>query len=77
MVGHEREVHGPGQAHRGEDTLVRICLLRSLFKTYGGLEYRAREAMRGHFSDLNRTRKHGGKTWIAPKVMIREDVSLC
>ena len=43
----------------------------------GGLEYRAREAMRGHFSDLNRTRKHGGKTWIAPKVMIREDVSLC
>lgn len=31
--------------------------------------------MRGHFADLNATRKHGGKTWIAPKVMIREDVS--
>ncbi|PIL23340.1 hypothetical protein GSI_14651 [Ganoderma sinense ZZ0214-1] len=36
----------------------------------------AREAMRGHFSDLNATRKHGGKTWIAPKVMIREDRAL-
>lgn len=21
------------------------------------------------------TRKHGGKTWVAPKVLIREDVS--
>ena len=31
--------------------------------------------MRGHFADLNATRRHGGKTWIAPKVMIREDVS--
>ena len=37
--------------------------------------YRAREATRGYFSDLNATRRHGGKTWIAPKVMIREDVS--
>ncbi len=36
---------------------------------------RAREATRGYFTDLNATRKHGGKTWIAPKVMIREDVS--
>ncbi|KAI0828640.1 ATP10 protein-domain-containing protein [Trametes gibbosa] len=36
----------------------------------------AREAVRGHFTDLNNTRKHGGKTWIAPKVMIREDKAL-
>ena len=39
------------------------------------LQRRAREATRGYFSDLNATRRHGGKTWIAPKVMIREDVS--
>ncbi|TBU25951.1 ATP10 protein-domain-containing protein [Dichomitus squalens] len=36
----------------------------------------AREATRGYFADLNATRKHGGKTWIAPKVMIREDKAL-
>ena len=36
---------------------------------------RAREATRGYFADLSATRRHGGKTWIAPKVMIREDVS--
>ncbi|KAI0370527.1 hypothetical protein BV20DRAFT_279951 [Pilatotrama ljubarskyi] len=36
----------------------------------------AREATRGHFADLSATRKHGGKTWIAPKVMIREDKAL-
>ncbi|KAL1949056.1 hypothetical protein VTO73DRAFT_10862 [Trametes versicolor] len=36
----------------------------------------AREATRGYFTDLNATRKHGGKTWIAPKVMIREDKAL-
>ena len=24
---------------------------------------------------MNMTRRHGGKTWIAPKVLIREDVS--
>ncbi|KAI0703700.1 ATP10 protein-domain-containing protein [Cerioporus squamosus] len=36
----------------------------------------AREATRGYFSDLNATRRHGGKTWIAPKVMIREDKAL-
>lgn len=32
------------------------------------------EATKGYFSDLSRTRKHGGKTWIAPKTLIREDV---
>ncbi|KAI0642756.1 ATP10 protein-domain-containing protein [Trametes meyenii] len=36
----------------------------------------AREATRGYFTDLNATRRHGGKTWIAPKVMIREDKAL-
>ncbi|RPD61372.1 hypothetical protein L227DRAFT_592925 [Lentinus tigrinus ALCF2SS1-6] len=36
----------------------------------------AREATRGYFYDLNATRRHGGKTWIAPKVMIREDKAL-
>jgi hypothetical protein len=33
-----------------------------------------KEATKGYFTDLNATRRHGGKTWIAPNVMIREDV---
>lgn len=36
---------------------------------------RIKEASVGYFHDLNMTRKHGGKTWLAPKVLIREDVS--
>ncbi|KAF9073034.1 ATPase assembly factor ATP10 [Rhodocollybia butyracea] len=31
---------------------------------------------KGYFHDLNATRWNGGKTWIAPKVLIREDRSL-
>ncbi|KAJ4470550.1 ATP10 protein-domain-containing protein [Lentinula edodes] len=31
---------------------------------------------KGYFHDLNATRRHGGKTWIAPKVLIREEKSL-
>ncbi|KIK56596.1 hypothetical protein GYMLUDRAFT_46932 [Collybiopsis luxurians FD-317 M1] len=31
---------------------------------------------KGYFHDLNATRRHGGKSWIAPKVLIREDRSL-
>ncbi|KAE9406187.1 hypothetical protein BT96DRAFT_791879, partial [Gymnopus androsaceus JB14] len=30
---------------------------------------------KGYFHDLNATRSHGGKTWIAPRVLIREDAS--
>ncbi|KAH9939465.1 ATP10 protein-domain-containing protein [Amylocystis lapponica] len=33
-----------------------------------------KEATKGYFTDLNATRVHGGKTWVAPRVMIREDV---
>lgn len=36
---------------------------------------RVKEASRGYYSDLNATRKHGGKTWVAPQTLIREDVS--
>ncbi|EGN92870.1 hypothetical protein SERLA73DRAFT_116717 [Serpula lacrymans var. lacrymans S7.3] len=35
-----------------------------------------KEATKGYFTDLNATRHHGGKTWMAPSVMIREDKSL-
>ncbi|EPS95630.1 hypothetical protein FOMPIDRAFT_130972 [Fomitopsis schrenkii] len=35
-----------------------------------------REATKGYFTDLNATRRYGGKTWIAPKAMIREDKAL-
>ena len=33
-----------------------------------------KEATKGYFHDMNMTRRHGGKTWIAPNVLIREDV---
>ncbi|KAF9450286.1 hypothetical protein P691DRAFT_726272 [Macrolepiota fuliginosa MF-IS2] len=48
------------------DTDVRMAQRRHLIK----------EASVGYFHDLNMTRKHGGKTWIAPKVLIREDKAL-
>ncbi|KIY72359.1 hypothetical protein CYLTODRAFT_388706 [Cylindrobasidium torrendii FP15055 ss-10] len=35
-----------------------------------------KEASKGYFHDLNVTRRHGGKTWIAPKSLIRTDQSL-
>ncbi|KAH9478451.1 Mitochondrial ATPase complex subunit ATP10 [Psilocybe cubensis] len=35
-----------------------------------------KEVGKGYFHDLNMTRRHGGKTWIAPKVLIREDKAL-
>ncbi|KIK80442.1 hypothetical protein PAXRUDRAFT_833521 [Paxillus rubicundulus Ve08.2h10] len=34
------------------------------------------EATKGYFTDLNATRRHGGKTWIAPNVMIRVNKAL-
>ncbi|KAG0695922.1 ATPase assembly factor ATP10 [Suillus ampliporus] len=39
-------------------------------------EHLMKEATKGYFTDLNATRRHGGKTWIAPNVMIREDKAL-
>jgi len=35
-----------------------------------------KEASKGYFHDMNMTRQYGGKTFIAPKVLIREDKSL-
>ncbi|KAH8103006.1 ATP10 protein-domain-containing protein [Cristinia sonorae] len=35
-----------------------------------------KEATKGYFTDLNATRHHGGKTWVAPRVLIREDKAL-
>lgn len=35
---------------------------------------RIKEIGRGYYYDMNMTRKHGGKTWIAPQSLIREDV---
>lgn len=39
------------------------------------IHLRIKEAGKGYFHDMNMTRRNGGKTWIAPKVLIREDVS--
>jgi ATPase complex subunit ATP10 len=36
--------------------------------------FRIKEAGKGYFHDMNMTRRNGGKTWIAPNVLIREDV---
>jgi len=35
-----------------------------------------KEATKGYFHDLNATRKYGGKTWIAPSKMIRQEAAL-
>jgi len=35
-----------------------------------------KEASTGYFYDLHMTRVHGGKTWMAPRVLLREDVRL-
>jgi len=35
-----------------------------------------KEAGKGYFHDMNMTRKNGGKTWIAPNVLIKEDKAL-
>ena len=40
------------------------------------LNVRVKLATKGYYSDLNSLRFHGGKTWIAPRVLIREDVRL-
>jgi ATPase complex subunit ATP10 len=65
------------------DTDVRMAQRRHLFValalclrcTLTAVVGRIKEASVGYFHDLNMTRKHGGKTWVAPKVLIREDVS--
>ena len=40
----------------------------------GTIGSRVKEASTGYFHDLHMTRVHGGKTWMAPNVLIREDV---
>lgn len=35
---------------------------------------RVKQASTGYFYDLHMTRVHGGKTWMAPGVLIRQDV---
>jgi ATPase complex subunit ATP10 len=40
--------------------------------------YRVKEATQGYFHDFHEIRReggHGGKSWIAPPVLIRQDVS--
>ncbi|KAF6764237.1 F1F0 ATP synthase assembly protein Atp10 [Ephemerocybe angulata] len=48
------------------DSDVRTAQRRHLIK----------EATKGYFHDMNMTRRHGGKTWIAPNVLIRDDKAL-
>lgn len=37
---------------------------------------RIKQATQGYFHDYNRLDGHEGKTWIAPKSLIREEVSI-
>ena len=46
--------------------------LESLFSET--LPRRVKQASTGYFYDLHMTRVHGGKTWMAPSVLIRQDV---
>ncbi|KAF7763559.1 hypothetical protein Agabi119p4_8096 [Agaricus bisporus var. burnettii] len=53
--------------------------IKELMHTDALMEQRrhlVKEASVGYFHDVNMTRKHGGKTWIAPQVLIREDKAL-
>ena len=36
--------------------------------------YRVKEASKGYFHDYNALRHEGGKAYLAPKTLIREDV---
>ncbi|KAF8068725.1 ATP10 protein-domain-containing protein, partial [Lyophyllum atratum] len=48
------------------DSGARMAQRRHLIKEVG----------KGYYYDMNMTRKHGGKTWIANKALIREDKAL-
>ena len=37
-------------------------------------EFSIKEATKGYYSDFHALKKFGGKTWIAPPTLIREDV---
>ena len=41
------------------------------------LVYRVKQMQKGYYKDILDTRFHGGKTWIAPKVLVKEDVRNC
>lgn len=38
--------------------------------------FRVKEVSRGYFHDYNSLRNHGGKAFMAPGTLIREDVSI-
>ncbi|KAJ7598986.1 ATPase assembly factor ATP10 [Mycena floridula] len=43
---------------------------------YGSCLLELAQVNKGYYHDLKLTMRHGGKTWIAPKVLIREDKAL-
>ncbi|KAI0322836.1 ATP10 protein-domain-containing protein [Amylostereum chailletii] len=45
-------------------------------KVLANRRHLVKEASMGYFHDLHMTRVHGGKTWMAPSVLIREDKAL-
>lgn len=38
------------------------------------IPFRIKEATKGYYSDFYATKQHGGKAWVAPRTLIREDV---
>ena len=59
----------------GGDICEYYQAIRDKRKKESNEDDRVKEASKGYYSDLNATRKHGGKTWVAPQTLIREDVS--
>jgi hypothetical protein len=63
----------------GKRRNARPCTSSQFHKVKFGkdLRYRFKEASQGYFHDYNKARKaFGGKLWMAPNTLIREDVSL-
>lgn len=79
-----RRLAQPRKAPPGTTTLVRLARLsptrarcRELTRVEGGdcaARDRVKQASRGYFHDYNELRQQGGKAFVAPKTLIREDV---
>ncbi len=73
MEGKGGRINGPGLPVSATATHVSS---RVYFLQRSSTLDRVKEATKGYYSDFSATKKHGGKTWVAPTTLIKEDVSL-
>jgi hypothetical protein len=66
----------PGEATQETTSSVRCRFYLGGIDGMASCDPRVKEASTGYFYDLHMTRLYGGKTWMAPQVLIREDVRL-